>query len=231
MIRKLTKFLFFSLIGCFAALVLVMTLLKWVNPPTSAFMLAHDINHLTSGEKAFSRAVWVPLTQIPKQVQIAVIAAEDQKFAHHNGIDIDATLDAIEQAMAGNGRRGGSTITQQVVKNMFLWEGRSYLRKALEIPMALLLEQIWSKQRILEVYLNIAQFGVSDFGVYRGSRVQFNKPLEKLSLSEAALLASILPAPSRYTAKHPTTRLNRKKNRVLTHIRRIDGIRYLTQLK
>lgn len=231
MLRKIIKFLSFTLAGCLTALVLVMVLFKWVNPPTSAFMLAHDINHLTSGEKEFSRSVWVPLKQIPKQVQIAVIAAEDQKFAHHNGIDVDATRSAIEQALAGNGNRGGSTITQQVVKNLFLWEGRSYLRKALEIPMALLLEKVWSKQRILEVYLNIAQFGVSDFGVYRGSRIQFNKPLEKLNLPEAALLASILPAPSRYKAKSPSARLNRKKVRVLNHIRRIDGIRYLAQLK
>ena len=134
-----------------------------------------------------------------------MIASEDQRFAEHWGIDVKATTDAINAELAGKKTGGGSTITQQLAKNLFLWEERSYVRKGLEWTIAGLMELVWSKERILEVYLNTAQFSNADYGVAAASQNLLHKPLSALSKSDAALLTAVLPAPRKFSVAKPSS--------------------------
>jgi len=148
---------------------------------------------------------WIDFSAISPSLPRAVVAAEDAKFCSHHGIDWDALRDVIDDAEEdGEVTRGGSTITQQVAKNLFLWQGRSVVRKALEFPLALWIDLVLPKQRILEIYLNIAELGPSgQFGAQAGATYAFGRPASALGLREAALLASILPNPVRRSARNP----------------------------
>jgi monofunctional biosynthetic peptidoglycan transglycosylase len=147
---------------------------------------------------------WIYFSAVSPHLPSSVVAAEDAKFCIHHGIDWDALQDVIDDAEEGEVTRGGSTITQQVAKNLFLWPGRSVVRKALEIPLALWIDFVLPKQRILEIYLNIAELGPSgQFGVQAGSAYAFGRPASNLSPREAALLAAILPNPVKRSARNP----------------------------
>ena len=147
---------------------------------------------------------WVDFSAISPSLPRAVVGAEDAKFCSHHGIDWDALQDAIDDAEEGEARRGGSTITQQVAKNLFLWPGRSVVRKALELPLALWIDFVLPKQRILEIYLNIAELGPSgQFGAEAGAQYAFGHSAATLSPREAALLAAILPNPVKRSARNP----------------------------
>jgi monofunctional biosynthetic peptidoglycan transglycosylase len=147
---------------------------------------------------------WVDFSALSPYVPRSVVAAEDAKFCSHRGIDWDALREVIEDAEDGDASRGGSTITQQVAKNLFLWPGRSVVRKALEFPLALWIDLVLPKQRILEIYLNIAELGPNgQFGVEAGSSYAFGRPASSLTPREAALLAAILPNPVRRSARQP----------------------------
>jgi monofunctional biosynthetic peptidoglycan transglycosylase len=190
--RSTLKLVAFALVLS-AALVLPW---RWLPPPTSAFMLRERFNgHVT-------RQRWVPYASISRNLALCVIAAEDQKFAAHNGFDVDAITRAVEERRARP--RGASTISQQLAKNLFLWPGRSFVRKGLEAYFTVWLEQTWPKRRILEVYLNVAEFGPGIFGAASASELVFGKPASELSLSDAALLAAVLPNPKRMSAAHPS---------------------------
>ncbi len=153
---------------------------------------------------------WIDLAAISPALPRAVVAAEDAKFCSHHGIDWDALRDAIDDAEEGEAARGGSTITQQVAKNLFLWPGRSVVRKALELPLALWIDLVLPKQRILEIYLNIAELGPSgQFGAEAGSMYAFGRPSAALGPREAALLAAILPNPVRRSARNPGSGVRR----------------------
>jgi monofunctional biosynthetic peptidoglycan transglycosylase len=147
---------------------------------------------------------WVDFSAISPYLPRSVVSAEDAKFCGHHGIDWDALREVIDDAEEGEVTRGGSTITQQVAKNLFLWPGRSVVRKALEFPLALWIDLVLPKQRILEIYLNIAELGPNgQFGVQTGSLYAFGRPASALSPREAALLAAILPNPVRRSARNP----------------------------
>jgi monofunctional biosynthetic peptidoglycan transglycosylase len=147
---------------------------------------------------------WIDLHAMSPYLPRSVVAAEDAKFCVHHGIDWDALNDVIEDAEEGEVTRGGSTITQQVAKNLFLWQGRSFVRKALEFPLALWIDFVLPKPRILEIYLNIAELGPSgQFGADAGAEYAFGRPASKLSPHQAALLASILPNPVKRSARNP----------------------------
>jgi monofunctional biosynthetic peptidoglycan transglycosylase len=147
---------------------------------------------------------WVGISAISPYLPRSVVSAEDAKFCSHHGIDWDALREVIDDAEEGEVTRGGSTITQQVAKNLFLWQGRSVVRKALEFPLALWIDLVLPKQRILEIYLNIAELGPSgQFGAQAGSLYAFGRPASALSAREAALLAAILPNPVRRSARNP----------------------------
>lgn len=225
-LRKLLLWLL--LLGMF--FLLLVWLMRWLPPPTTAFMLQHNVSALFSDERRFARYHWVPLEQIPAAMQLAVIAAEDQKFPHHFGIDVDATWAAITAHRSGQQAGGGSTITQQVAKNMFLWGGRSQFRKALEWGLAVLLELLWGKERILEVYLNIAQFGKQEYGVGAASQYLLQKPVAQITREDASLLATALPSPARFDVTRPSQYMRARQAFILRQMHNLGGEAYLRNI-
>ena len=175
--------------------------LQWVAPPTTAFMLRHQ---LRGGDRTPLVNVWTDWEQISTDAALAVVAAEDQRFFEHHGLDFDSLQDAWQIARRGGALRGASTISQQVAKNLFLWPGRSFFRKGIEACLALELELVWTKRRILEVYLNIAEFGDGVFGIGAASERFFGKAPAQITAAEAALLAAVLPSPSRLHVEQPS---------------------------
>jgi monofunctional biosynthetic peptidoglycan transglycosylase len=211
-------------LGFLLASVLPVLLLRWIPPPTSAVMLAR-----TLGEGRSQDYQWVPLERIAPSAALAVVAAEDQKFPDHWGFDLDAIRDAAERNARGGRLRGASTLTQQVARNLFLWQGRSYLRKGLEAWMTLLLETAWPKRRILEVYLNIAEMGERTFGVQAAARRFFAEPAADLSPGQAALLAAVLPNPRRFHADRPSEYVIERRDHILQQMARL-GEGYLRDI-
>lgn len=199
--RKLLRW--FSLLcgGAILLILLIVLVLRFVNPPTSAFMLGYQ---LQSTGKSLAQE-WVPMREISPWMPLAVVASEDQRFPHHVGVDFEAIRQALSEYRAGEGLRGASTITQQTAKNLFLWNGRSFIRKAIEAGLALVIDGFWSKQRILEVYLNIAEFGPGIYGVEAASQAYFGKPARHLTEYQAALLAAVLPNPKVLSVNSPSS--------------------------
>jgi len=181
------------------------------NPPTSMLMLIQRLG----GTPIYQR--WVPLARIAPVLGQAAIASEDGRFCRHRGVDWGELAEAIESARDGVAR-GGSTITMQVVKNLFLWPSRSYVRKALEIPLAYAVELVWSKRRILEIYLNVAEWGPGIFGAETAALYHFRKPASLLTLREAALLAVSLPNPTERQAGRPGPGVLRLANRLVARL-------------
>jgi monofunctional biosynthetic peptidoglycan transglycosylase len=173
---------------------------------------------------------WRDWGQLSPQLKIAVVAAEDQTFPDHYGFDFKSIIDALEQRQQGGSSRGASTISQQVVKNLLLWPGQSWVRKGLEAWLTLVIETVCSKQRILEIYLNIAQWGNGQFGAQAASRVYFNKDAVQLNRSEAALLAAVLPNPVRFRVDNPSKYTLDRQRWILRQIRGLGGPRYLSDL-
>ena len=203
-VRFLYRFLLATLVVTFA--------FRFIPIPYSSYMLEQKISHILSGDFTYqTRYDWVSLEDISWQMQLAVIAAEDQNFPEHYGFDFTAIKRAFLHNQKSNRIRGASTISQQTAKNLYLWHGQSWLRKAIEVPTTLILETLWSKKRILEVYLNIAEFGEGIYGVEAASRFYFKKPAKNLSQNEAALLAAILPNPIIYKANAPGAYTKRRQ--------------------
>jgi monofunctional biosynthetic peptidoglycan transglycosylase len=197
---------------------------RWIAPPTTAFMLRERI----AGGVPL-RHHWLPLRQISPQLAIAVVAAEDQRFPQHNGFDFVAIERALEES-GRRSRRGASTISQQVAKNLFLWPGRSLLRKGLEAWLTLCIEALWPKRRILEVYLNVAEFGRGVFGAGAASQIYFGMPARELDLAQASLLAAALPTPKRSSVARPSEYLLRRAAQIEAAARRLGGSGYLARL-
>jgi monofunctional glycosyltransferase len=196
-----------TLLGMAGLAMLVMgwvALLRWVDPPGGLYMWA-EARRLGAVQQT-----WVPMDQIAPVMARAVVAAEDANFCRHFGFD----LEAIRAALDAGAGRGASTITQQVVKNVFLWHGRSWLRKALEAGITPLVELFWGKRRILEVYLNMAEFAEGVFGVEAAAQGYFGRSAARLSARQAALLAAVLPAPQLRSASRPSAGVARRATRI-----------------
>lgn len=205
--------------------------LRWLPPPTSMFMLIERASALLDGDHQYRiHYRWVGWDAISPQAKLAVVASEDQTFARHLGFDFKAMEQALERNRAGKPLRGGSTITQQTAKNLFLYPGRSYLRKILEAYFTLLVELSWPKQRILEVYLNIAEFGDYTFGVEAASRRFFDKPAARLTVGEAARLAAVLPNPLRYRVDKPSAYVLKRQRWIERQMSQLGGVIYLDRL-
>ena len=202
--------------------------LRFINPPTTAFMVARALEAKRAGRDDFSvEHHWVALSSLPSHVPLAVLCAEDQRFFRHAGFDFRALRYALADHLKGAPLRGASTLTQQVAKNLFLWEGRSFVRKALEGYFTLLIEQTWPKQRILEIYLNVAEFGDGVFGVAAASRHHFARPAHRLSPEQAAALAAILPAPRTRNPRRPSASVKRKQRWILQQMRHTPIARHV----
>ena len=214
-----------GLLTGFLALGVALTLpLRWVDPPTTAFMLQDD-----SGRDPLLHE-WRNWEQLGSAVALAVVAAEDQRFTSHFGLDLDSIRDSIETAQDGGRMRGASTISQQVAKNLYLWPGRRLARKGLEAYFTLLLEAGLSKQRILEIYLNIAEFGPGIYGVAAASRYYFGKPPSRLYDAEAALLAAVLPSPRRLRVDAPSDYVRERQSWILGQMQRLRREGWITTL-
>jgi len=194
--------------------------LRVVDPPVSALMLGEWLQAMRAGDTGFRLArEWRPAAAISPLLASAVIAAEDQKFHRHHGFDFEAIEDALAAREAGGRLRGASTITQQVAKNLFLWRGRHWLRKGLEAWFTLWIELLWPKARILEVYLNVAQFGRGLYGAEAASQRYFGRPARELDAAQAALLAAVLPNPVRFRVDAPDASLQRRQQWILKQMR------------
>jgi len=202
---RLRRILWRALLTLVALTVLPVVFFRWIPPPTSAFMVERRVASLLRGEsQRVIRYRWIGWESISPTMRLAVVAAEDQKFPHHWGFDFESIADAVQEKGARGRLRGASTISQQVARNLFLWPGRSYVRKGLEAYFTVLLEALWSKRRILEVYLNIAEFADGTYGVYTASQTFFGKRPFELQRQEAALLAAVLPNPARLHVRNPS---------------------------
>ena len=225
-IRKSLRLLAMAFGAVVAMVFLTILLFRFVNPPTSAFMLAYQLG--TAPEPL--RQEWVPMEEISPWMPLAVVASEDQRFPFHLGVDFEAIRKAVSEYKAGEGLRGASTITQQTAKNLFLWNGRSFVRKALEAVLALGIDGLWPKERVLEVYLNIAEFGPGIYGVEAASQIYFGKPARQLSQTQAARLAAVLPNPKVLSVTAPTAYVQERVVWIQRQMNQLSGLKYLEQL-
>lgn len=209
--RRAVRWAGIALAGAAALLLLLIILFRFVNPPGGPYMAAEAWRHGTI------RHDWVNISDVPGFVPRSLVAAEDANFCLHWGFDVRAIRAAIEE---GEGR-GASTISQQVAKNLFLWHGRSWLRKALEAPITLAIEALWPKRRIIEVYMNIAEFDSGVFGVAAAGRAYFNTAPDRLNASQAARLAAVLPNPKGRNAR--SANLTRRAARIRDGAATIDA--------
>lgn len=211
--------------------VLQVLVLRVVDPPLSAFMAWRQVDAWREGDWRFRIAYdWRDLRAISPHLPVALVAAEDQRFATHDGFDFEA----IEKARASNARgrrlRGGSTISQQTAKNLFLWSGGGYVRKGIEAWYTVLIEALWPKRRILEVYANVAEFGDGVYGAQAAARTYFGRDARRLDAQQAARLAAVLPRPKTYSVARPGPYVQRRTRAIERQMRAIGGTGYLRQL-
>jgi monofunctional biosynthetic peptidoglycan transglycosylase len=229
--KRLPKIILKIILGFIIVSIFIVLLLKWLNPITSSIMIQRKIEAVfTFQERQMIAYQWFSYDEISKQMALAVVAAEDQNFPLHFGFDFKQIEKALEQHERGRRLRGASTITQQVAKNLFLWEGRSFIRKGLEAYFTVLIELLWSKERILEVYLNIIEMGDMIFGVGAASQIYFKKLPGKLTRSQAALLTATIPNPKRFSAKRPSGYVLRRQSWILGQMSSLGGVEYLKNL-
>ncbi len=235
--RRLVRWFVIVIVAAFVISALPVVLMRWVDPWYSAFMLDAALDaHVADKRKYRTDYRWVDLEQISQHAAVAVIAAEDQFFPFHTGFDFKSIREAIRHNEKQSTRkrpriRGASTISQQVAKNLFLWPGRGYVRKGLEAYFTLLIEFTWPKERILEVYLNIAQFGDGIYGVEAASQRFFRKPAARLTPEEAATLAAVLPNPITFKANAPSDYVIRRRDWIVAQMRGLGGPAYLHELE
>ncbi|MDI1235504.1 MAG: monofunctional biosynthetic peptidoglycan transglycosylase [bacterium] len=210
LIKKIIFWFFASTIG-------IVLIYKWVPVPVTFLMLQRCTEQKAEGESMKLQKDWVPLDEISPYLQLAVVCAEDQNYLKHNGF----SYTAIEKAMAYNEkmeekgsekRRGASTISQQTAKNVFLWPSRSWVRKGLEVYFTFLIETLWSKERIMEVYLNVIELGNGVYGAEAAAQNYLHKSAAKLSSSEAALVAVVLPSPRKFSIAHPSAYTKKRQS-------------------
>ena len=229
--RSALKILKRAIIVFLAITILPVFSLRWISPPTTSFMLQRNFNAWWNDKKNYKiRYQWVKLSKISPHAPIAVVAAEDQKFPVHWGFDRESIEEAWVERANGIRVRGASSISQQVAKNLFLWPGRSFLRKGVEAYFTVLIELLWSKHRIVEVYLNIAEFGKGVFGIAAASKTFFKKPPIRLTRWECALLAAVLPNPKRLRAARPSNYVLSRTAWIYKEMDRLDRAKCLKNL-
>lgn len=207
---------------------LLVLVLRFVPPWTSAVMIERQVSAWVDGEKHFAlHHHWMPWSRVSPSVPLAMVAGEDQKFPFHHGFDFDSIQNALDAADEGKRLRGASTISQQTAKNLFLWNGRSFVRKGLEAYFTVLLEITWPKRRILEVYMNIAELGDGIYGVGAASDAFYHLPPAQLSPTQAARLAAVLPSPRRFHVDRPSAYVTRRTAWIENQMQHLGGPGYL----
>jgi monofunctional biosynthetic peptidoglycan transglycosylase len=212
------------IVFCVVFSVVAVALLRWIDPPYSAFMAQTQMAAWSRHDRTYVfRYHWVDLNQVSPNLPLAVVASEDQKFPEHWGFDVEAIEKAYEMNQHSHRVHGASTISQQVAKNLFLWSGRSYFRKGLEAYFTVLIEACWPKRRILEIYLNIAEFGLGTYGAEAAAQRFFHKPASGLTRSDSAVLAAVLPSPERLSAAAPSAYVQQRRDWILGQMQALGG--------
>jgi monofunctional biosynthetic peptidoglycan transglycosylase len=227
-VGRLLKWIIFAILACVVLSAILVLSLRWIDPPMSAFMLETRFRAVSEGDRAYRTDYeWVSLERISPHAAIAVIASEDQQFPFHAGFDLNSIRESVRASERGKKLRGASTISQQVAKNLFLWNGRSFVRKGVEAWMTVLIEFTWPKERILEVYLNIVELGRGVYGMEAAARRFYHKHAAALTSSEAAVLAAVLPNPIRMHADRPSAYVLERRDQILGQMRALGGTSYL----
>ncbi len=213
-------------VGLFLILLISIIALRWVDPSVTSFSLREDWQELGT-ERYNLRDWWVSQAELPDHLKWAVIASEDQNFQQHWGFDVESIQEALEERRERVRHRGASTISQQVAKNLYLWPGESFVRKGIEAGITILIELFWPKDRILEVYLNIAEFGPGIFGVGKAADIYFGLSPAQLEPDMSARLAAVLPSPKRMRVEPPSPYTQQRSGWILRQMTHLTGISYL----
>ena len=220
--KRIFKFLLKLILGFFVITIFFVILYKWVPVPFTPLMV---IRYFENPEEDIQHD-WVPMEEISYHLPLAVVASEDQNFLNHSGFDMKAIEKAMEDNKKGKRVRGASSISQQTAKNVFLWPDRSWLRKGMEVYFTFLIELFWSKERILEVYLNSIEMGKGIYGAEAASLAWFNKPAEKLTAYEAAAIAAILPNPRQYRANPASSFIAGRKSWIVRQMQNLGRLQF-----
>jgi len=222
--RLLKYLLKLILIGFFGTTFLWVLLYKFVNPPFTLLMIERGFERKADGKDWKVDKTWVPFDQISINLKKAAVASEDQLFLEHHGFDLKAIERAIDKNQHSSKLIGGSTISQQTAKNVFLWPGRSYIRKAFEAYFTMLIEALWSKERIMEVYLNVIEMGDGIYGIEAASQDYFNRPAARLTKHQAALIVGVWPNPLKWSPVKPTAYIRHRSYLIMKNMRRLGPL-------
>lgn len=232
LLRRSFTFLYRLFVIFFVASILQVLIFKWLPPIITPIMVFDKVESFFEKEKEFDlQYQWKPIEEISPYMALAVIASEDQRFAEHFGFDVKAIEEAMRENKKGGRVRGASTITQQVAKNLFLWPSKDYFRKGLEAYYTLLMEIFWSKQRIVEMYVNIAEMGYGVYGVNSAAEVFYNKDSKSLNRNETALIAAVLPNPKKFSVKNPSGYIIGRRGWIVRQMYQLGDVKYLEKLK
>ena len=221
-IRWMQKILFWTVVAFFGGSIFVTVVYKWVPVYITPLMVIRCIEQKMDGEPVRMEHTWVPLSKMSRYMPVAVMASEDQLFLEHNGFDLKAISDALEERANGKRMRGASTISQQTAKNVFLWPESSWLRKGLEAYFTFLIEKIWGKERIMEVYLNSIEMGPGIYGAEAVAQAHFQRSAIQLERSQCALIAATLPNPLKYSSKYPSSYMMRRQTAIGQQMKHIN---------
>jgi monofunctional biosynthetic peptidoglycan transglycosylase len=222
--KKITALLGRILVWFLMVTIIWVLLYRFINPPITLLMVLRNIERKTDGKPAKLEKKWVDFDDMSDNMKRAAVSAEDQLFLKHIGFDVKAIEKAFKTNKKGKKVKGGSTISQQTAKNVFLWPGRSWVRKGFEAYFTLLIEMLWSKERILEVYLNVIEMGDGIYGAEAAAQAYFGKSCTSLTKSQAALIAACFPNPRRWTPKKPTTYIKHRQYLILKNMRRLGPL-------
>ena len=226
-LRTIRKILRWSIGLFFASSLLAVIVYKWVPVPVTPLMLIRCCQQISKGEKIRLKFHWVKLDEeITPELALAVVASEDQKFLSHNGFDLDAISLAWEERVEGKRKRGASTISQQTAKNVFLWPGGGWFRKGLEAYFTILIELIWDKHRIMEVYLNVIEMGDGIYGADALAWQHFGRSADRLTRANCALIAATLPNPLKYSSKNPSKYMLRRQTQIMQQMKNLGSIKW-----
>lgn len=222
--RRVFKYITYCLLTFLVSTVLTVAVYRWLPVPITPLMVIRCVQNIHNGETAAIHHKWVPLKQISPYLPVAVMASEDQNFMHHHGFDFNAIQDAAIERLEGERSRGGSTISQQTAKNVFLWPQSSWLRKGFEVYFTVLIELMWPKERIMEVYLNSIEMGPNIYGAEAVAQRHFGCSARKLRRSDCALIAATLPNPLRFSSLAPSGYMRKRQKKIEQEMRHIPLI-------
>ena len=224
-IKFIAKVLRCIVASFFISSIIAVIAYRWIPVYVTPLMLIRCVQSVANGESPKLYHHWIPLDEMSVYMPVAVMASEDQNFRHHHGFDMNAIVDAAKEKMEGKRRRGGSTISQQTAKNVFLWPSSTWIRKGFEAYFTVLIELFWSKERIMEVYLNSIEMGDGIYGVAAVAAQNFDCEANQLTRSDCALIAATLPNPRRFSSKHPGPFMRSRQRCIQRQMRNIDVMR------